>query len=99
MLPDLMRRILAHWVPTLTAVQSRHMWPEQLHVITDFRHRPHRRAGGSDRITLFDSDGRRYAFDAIDLRLVHPVQELARVRRKGLDVPALPLGKKSVKGK
>src|SRR5206468_4759181 len=35
---------------------------------------------------------RRQAFDRVDLRLLHLLQELARVGRERLDVPALPLG-------
>jgi hypothetical protein len=47
---------------------------------------------GAHRVGLVDGDRRQDAVDAVDLRLVHAVEELPRVRREGLDVAALPLG-------
>src|SRR5207248_9202382 len=44
------------------------------------------------RSRLVDGDGGRNAFDRVHLRLVHAVEELARVRREGLHVAALALG-------
>src|SRR5205814_7032081 len=49
-------------------------------------------------VALFNRDGRRNGFDPVDLRLVHPVEELARVRGKGFDITTLALGKKGIEG-
>src|SRR6185437_10486898 len=48
---------------------------------------------------LLDGDGGRKAFDGIDLRALHLVEELARVGGKRFDVAALALGVESVKRK
>jgi len=72
--------------------------PEHLHVVADFGHGADGGTGGLDGVTLLDGDGGRYALDAVHLRLVHAVEELARVGRKGLDVAALALGEEGVKG-
>src|SRR5204863_9741658 len=63
---------------------------EQLQVIGELRHRANGRARGAHRIGLIDGDRRRNALYAVDLRLVHPIKELTRVRREGLDVATLP---------
>src|SRR5262249_14365591 len=39
---------------------------------------------------LFDGDGRRQAFNEIDIRLFHLIEELPRISGKALDVAALP---------
>jgi hypothetical protein len=78
-------------------MQLRDMQPKHFHVIANLRHRADRRAGASDAVALFNGDGRRNALDAVHLRLVHPVQELAGVRGKRLDIAPLPLGEKGIK--
>ena len=35
----------------------------------------------------------------VDIGLLHPVEELARVSREALDVASLPLGKERIEGK
>ena len=80
-------------------MQARDLWPEDLHVIADFGHGADGGAGGFDRVSLLDGDGRRDPLDAIDLGLIHPVEELAGVRGEGFDVAALALGEEGVKGK
>ena len=47
---------------------------------------------------LFDGDGRRQAFDEIDIRLFHLIEELPRVSGEALDVTALPFRIKRVEG-
>lgn len=74
------------------------MGPKQFRVITNLRHRPDRRARRFDRVALFDGDGGRNSFDAIDLRFVHAVEKLPRIRRKSFDVTSLAFRKKCVKG-
>src|SRR5690606_25380596 len=61
-------------------------------------HRADRGARGAYRVGLGDGDGRRDALDAIALRAVHAVEELARVGAEGLDVAALPFGIQRVEG-
>ena len=59
----------------------------------------HRTNGGArrpDRSALIDGDGRRYAFNALDIRFIHAVEKLARVGGETLDVAALALGVKNV---
>ena len=74
------------------AVQLRRAREEQLQVVVELGHRADGRARGAHRVGLVDGDRRRDALDAVDLRLVHAVEELARVGREGLDVAALALG-------
>src|SRR6185369_13800581 len=62
----------------------------QLQVIVELRHRADRRARSPHRIGLVDGDRRRNAIDALDLRAVHAIEKLPRVRRERLDVTALP---------
>lgn len=65
------------------------MGPNRLHVVGDFSHRPHRRAGGFDGVTLLDRDGRGDAFDFVDFGFIHAVKKLPRIRGKGFDIAAL----------
>ena len=98
-LPNPARGFLADLFPALPAMQLRKVRPEHFHVIAYLGHSADRRTARLDRVALLDGDGRRNAFDAIHARLVHAIEELARIGRKRLDIPALPLGKKRVKGK
>ena len=65
---------------------------QQLQVIVELGHRADRGARGAHRVGLVDGDGRRNAVDAIHRRLVHAIEELARVGREGLDVATLAFG-------
>ena len=65
---------------------------QELQVVVQLRHRADGRARRAHGVGLVDRDRRRNALDAIDLRLVHAVEELPRVRREGLDVAPLPFG-------
>ncbi len=71
---------------------------EQLEVVGALGHRAHGAAGRLHRVALLDGDGRRKTVDAVDVRLVHALEELARVGREGLDVAALALRVESVEG-
>ena len=82
----------AHRLGALPAVQGGGVRHQQLEVVVQFGHRADRGARGAHRIGLVDGDGRWHAFDAVDLRPVHPVEELAGIGREGLDVAALPFG-------
>ena len=71
---------------------------QQPHVVVDLGRRADRRARIADAVLLADRDRRRDAVDAIDVGLLHPLEELARVGRQRLDVAALPFGVDRVEG-
>ena len=82
---------------TPIAVAPGEVRPQVFHVVTYLGHRADGRAGGTNGVALAKRDGGRDAVDAVDLRLVHPVEKLPDIRRKRLDVAPLPLGKERVK--
>ena len=65
---------------------------QQLEVIVDLRHRAHGGARVAHRVGLVDGNRGRHAFDLVYSRLVHAIEELARVCREGLDIAALAFG-------
>ncbi|MBV6422853.1 MAG: hypothetical protein NAOJABEB_00639 [Steroidobacteraceae bacterium] len=65
---------------------------EQLQVIVQLGHRADGRAGTAHRVRLVDRDRGRNALDAVDLRLVHAVEELPRIGRERFDVAPLAFG-------
>ena len=65
---------------------------EQSQVVIDLSDRPNGRSGVARRGLLIDGDGRRQAFDEINIRLVHLSEELTGIGRKRLDIAALALG-------
>src|SRR6185312_4595247 len=82
-------RVVAHALRRLPVEQFGGPSVEQLQVIVELGHRADGRARTAHRIRLVDGDGGRHAVHAIDLRTVHPVEKLARVRAESLDVEAL----------
>src|SRR6185437_2454110 len=66
--------------------------PQQAHIVVDFGDR----ADGRTRVLrgrlLFDRDGRREAFDQVNIGLGHQLQELARIGRQAFDITALAFG-------
>ena len=89
---DAFGRVPTHGLAAIPAVQGGRAREQQLQVIVELGHRADRGARGAHRVGLIDGDGRRNAVDAIHRRLVHAIQELARVGREGLDVATLALG-------
>jgi hypothetical protein len=71
---------------------------EHAQVVVDLGDRPHRRARILRGGLLLDGDGGRQALDRVDVRLLHLLEELARIGRQGLDVAALTLGVDGVEG-
>ena len=69
---------------------------QQAQVVVDFGHRADRRARVVRGGFLLDRDRGRQAFDQVDVRLFHQLQELARVGRQALDVAALAFGVQSI---
>ena len=89
---DRVGRVPAYRLAAAAAVQLCRAREHQLEVVVQLGHRADRGARGAHRVGLVDGDGRRDALDRVDLRLVHAVEELARVGAEGLDVAPLPLG-------
>ena len=71
---------------------------QQAQVIVDLGDRAHRGARVVGAGLLLDGNGRREALDAVDVRLVHHGQKLARVGRQRLHVPTLTFGVQGVEG-
>ena len=71
---------------------------EDTEVIVDFRRRGDGGAGIGRCDALFNRNGGRESLDVIDLRLLHPVQELPGIGGETLDIAPLSLGKERVKG-
>ncbi len=63
---------------------------EEAQVVVDLGHGADRRARVSRGRLLVDRDRRAEAVDVVDVRLLHHLEELARVRGERLDVAALP---------
>ena len=72
--------------------------PEKPHVIVDLGDGADGRAWIARGGLLLDGDGGREAVDLVDVRLLHHLQELARIGGKTLDVAALALGVDGVEG-
>jgi hypothetical protein len=87
---DRLRRVVPHGLRGLAVEQFGRPRVEQLQMIVEFGHRADRGARTAHRIGLVDRDGGRHAVDAVHLRAVHAVEELARVGAEGFDVAPLP---------
>ena len=89
---DALERLAGDFLAAVRTVRDADVGEEEPQVVVDLRHRTHRRtrirAGG----LLFDGDGRRETFDQVDVRLLHLLEELARVRGQRLDIPTLSFG-------
>jgi hypothetical protein len=79
---------LATTFRTESVRDSRH---QQFQIVIDLGERADRRARRANAVSLLDSDGRGDTADLIHQRFIHPLQKLARVRAKRLDVPPLSL--------
>ena len=86
------------WRAALPADRLADARPEQPQVVVNLGRRADRRARIADAVLLPDGDRRRDAVDAVDVRLLHPLEELAGVGRQRLDVAALPFGVDGVEG-
>ena len=78
------------------AVQGADLRVQQFEVVVQLGHGADRRTRGAHRPVLVDGDGGQDAVHALDVRLVHAVEELPRVRGEALDVAALALGVQNV---
>ena len=93
---DVGHRIASYCLAAAPAVQAGGTGKQQLQMIVEFGHRAHGGARSANGIGLIDRDGGRHSLDAVDLGLVHAVEELARIGGEGLDVAPLPLGVKRI---
>jgi len=90
---------LAHdLAPALAAERAADAREQQPHVIVDFGRRANRRARVAHAVLLPDGYRRRDPVDAIDVRLLHPLEKLPRVRRQRLDVAPLAFRVNRVEG-
>src|SRR5215471_11756463 len=72
---------------------------EKPQIIVDFGHRAHGRPRIVRSCLLLDRDCRRQALDQIDVRFLHQLEELARVRRERFDIAPLALRVEGVERK
>ena len=72
--------------------------PEQPQVVVNLGRRADRRSRIANAVLLADRDRRRDALDAVDVRLLHPLEKLAGVGGERLDIPPLPFGVDGVEG-
>ena len=91
-------RLADHLLAALAAERPADAREQQPHVVVDLGRRADRRARIADAVLLADGDGRADALDAIDVGLLHPLEELPGVGRQRLDVAPLPFGVDRVEG-
>ena len=92
------RRLAFDQLAALPAVRLTDARPQQTQIVVNLRGRPNRRSRITNAVLLPDGDGRRDAVDGIDIRLLHPLEELPGVGGQGLHVSPLPLGIDGVEG-
>ncbi|MNS57973.1 hypothetical protein D3C72_908780 [compost metagenome] len=89
-------RIAPDHLAATPAVQPGAAREQQFQVVVQLGHCADRAARAAHRVGLVNGDGGQDAFDAVNLRLVHAVQELARIGREGFHVAPLALGVEGV---
>src|SRR5690242_534948 len=95
---DLLYALLSDFASAVIAEGMAHAGKQQPQIVVDFRDGSYRRARIARSGLLLDRDGRRQAFDGIDVRLFHLLEKLARIGRQRLDITALAFGIDCVKG-
>ena len=95
-LDDLLRRLLDDRLAALRAVRDGDRSVEDSQVVVNLGHGRDNRARVAARRSLLDGDRRREPLYLLDIGLLHPVEELPCIRRKRLDVAALPFSVKRV---
>src|SRR3989337_2891882 len=73
---DRLRTIPLHHSATIFAMERSDLRKKQFQVVVQLGHGAHGGAGGLDRAILADGDGGGNSFDALNVRLVHPLEEL-----------------------
>ncbi len=95
---DLLHRLPRDLAPADGAVHAADASEEEAEVVVDLGDRADRGSRVPRRALLIDADRRGEAVDLVDVRLLHLAQELPRVGRERLDVPALSLRVDRVEG-
>ena len=95
---DLVDRLLADLPAADRAVRHADAGVQQTQIVVDLRDRAHGRARVLRGRLLVDRDRRGKPVDVVDVRLFHLAEEHARVARKRLDVPPLPLRVNRIEG-
>ncbi len=93
---DRLRRIVPHRQRGLAVVKIGPARKQELQVVVQLGHGAHGGTRAAHRVGLVDGDGGRHAFHPVHRRLVHAVQELARVGAEGLHITALAFGEQRV---
>ena len=93
-----LRRLPRDFRPAAAADRAADAGEEQPQVVVDLRGGADRGARVPDAVLLADRDGGTDAVDAVDVRLLHPFEELPGVGRQRLHVAPLPLGVDRVEG-
>ena len=91
-------RIAHDLLAALPAERAPDPGEEQPQVIVNLGGGADGRSGVSDAVLLANRNGRTDPFDAIDVGLLHALEELPRIRGQRAHVPALPLGVDRVEG-
>ena len=90
--------VFLHALAALRAIGPAHAREQQAQEVVAFGRCGHRRARIAAGVFLANRNGRRDAIDLIDVRLLHPLQKLARVSRERFHVAPLALGVDSIEG-
>ena len=98
LIDDLLHALSGDFAPAVVAERMTGAGKQQAQVIVDLGDRADRGAGIARGGLLFDRNRGRQAFDRIDLRLLHLLQELARIRGQRLHVAPLAFGIDGVEG-
>ena len=93
-----LRRLAHDFAPALPAERPPDPRVQEPHVVVNLCRRADGGARIADAVFLADRDGRRDPVDAIDVGLLHALEELARVRRQRFHVPPLPFRIDRVEG-
>ena len=90
--------VALHHILTLGTHQGRHARIEQLKVIGELGEGAYGRARSPHAVALFNGNGGRNTVQLVHRRLVHAFEKLARIGRKGFNIPPLTFCIDGIKG-
>ena len=96
-LDNLRRSLPRNRSPAFWAMRHANRRIQQPQIVVDFCNRAHRRTWAAAGGFLFDGNRGTQGVDRVHIRPLHLIQKLPGIGRKGLHVPALPLGINRVK--
>src|SRR5437588_3664595 len=96
LIDNLLRGLTVDWLARGPIVRLTDRGEKHAQVIVNFRRGCDCRSWICPRRTLLDRNGRRQAFDEIDVWLFHLIEELPGVSGKALHIASLPFGIKRV---